>query len=141
MTQRTRATKSRISKASAKVSESQLQRQCVQWFRIQFPKQARLLFAIPNGARLYGSKVDRAKQWNKLVAEGAVAGAADLFLSIPAGELAGLYIEMKTPRGKQSDVQKGFEASVIEAGYGYALPRSFEEFRRVVLSYLASGTY
>lgn len=48
---------------------------------------------------------------------------------------------MKTPRGKQSEAQKGFEEAVLEAGYGYALPRSFDEFVRVVKSYLESGTY
>lgn len=29
--------------------ESHLQRQCVAWFRLQYPKLARLLFAVPNG--------------------------------------------------------------------------------------------
>lgn len=137
----TKATKAKARKLAPKISESQLQQQCVKWYRLQYPKGARLLFAIPNGARLYGSKVQRAVQWKRLQSEGAVVGAADLFLSIPSGDLAGLYIEMKTPRGRQSEAQKGFEAAVLEAGYGYALPRSFEEFVKVIKSYLEHGCY
>jgi len=29
--------------------ESQIQKDCVTWFRLQYPKIGRLLFAVPNG--------------------------------------------------------------------------------------------
>lgn len=80
-------------------------------------------------------------QWNKLVKEGAVKGAADLFLAVPSGDLAGLFIEMKTERGRQSPEQEAFEARVLKEGYGYAMPRSEEEFQRVIKLYLETGTY
>lgn len=122
-------------------TEHALQAACVRWFRLQYPKYKRLLFAIPNGARLYGNKLQRVKQWKKLEKEGAVPGAADLFLSIPSGDLAGLYIEMKTPKGVQSGKQKQFEQDALNAGYGYAMPRSFEEFERIIKNYLNNGEY
>jgi hypothetical protein len=90
---------------------------------------------------LYGDRFQRARQWKKLEEEGAVAGAPDLFLSIPSGQLHGLYIEMKTPEGSQSDKQAAFEADAIQAGYGYAMPRSLEEGINVITSYLKAGSY
>lgn len=121
--------------------ESQIQSGCVRWFRIQYPKFQMLLFAIPNGAVLKGDKKRRGMQMNRLKAEGLVPGSADLFLSIPSGDLSGLYIEMKTPKGRQSENQKRFEEAVLGAGYGYALPRSLDEFMKVVKNYLEYGNY
>lgn len=121
--------------------EHQLQKSCVEWFRLAYSKDAYLLWSTPNGASLAGNATQRGKQWNMLKAEGVLPGVADLFLAIPSGELHGLFIEMKTPRGKQSDVQKEFEDRVIDKGYGYAMPRDIDEFMRVVNSYLENGTY
>ena len=66
---------------------------------------------------------------------------ADLFLSVPSGDLAGLYIEMKTPKGRQSPEQLEFEQEVLEQGYGYCTPRSSREFERAVKMYLETGYY
>lgn len=121
--------------------ESTLQTACVRWFRYSYPKFRLLLFSIPNGAKLHGDAVARAKQWQRLVGEGAVAGAADLFLAIPSGDYSGLFIEMKTKKGKQSATQKAFEADVVENGFGYAVPRTFEQFERIVTNYLKTGEY
>lgn len=129
--------KYRIPKPRRANTEHQLQAACVTWFRYTYPKFRLLLFAIPNGAELKNG----AKAWKKLEAEGAVAGAADLFLSLPVGELAGLYIEMKTPKGRQTKTQKEFEAAVVAQGYGYAVPRSSIEFEKVVKRYLECGEY
>ena len=90
---------------------------------------------------LHGDARQRAMRWGILEREGAVPGVADLFLSVPSGDLAGLYIEMKTPKGRQSDNQKAFEADVIAQGYGYAMPRTFEDFQRIVKSYFETGKY
>ena len=112
--------------------ESKLQKAFVRWFRMQYPKYRKLLFSSLNGVVLKGTPEQRARTWNRLKEEGAVTGVADLFLSVPSGDLAGLYIETKTPRGKQSQAQKEFEAAVLEAGSGCALPRGFEAFSYTV---------
>ena len=132
-------------------AEHVLQVHCVAWFRMQYPTLRRLLFAIPNGAKLSPASgpginhlpegIRRGMAWKKLEAEGAVKGAADLFLSVASGTSAGLYIEMKTPKGSQSEEQKYFEQAVLEQGYGYAMPRTFEEFQRVVKMYFETGEY
>lgn len=124
------------------IIEHDLQVRCVTWFRQKYRQMAGLIFAIPNGADLGGTdRIARAKRWQKLEREGATPGVADLFLAIPSGPLAGLWIEMKTSKGKQSQAQIQFEMNVIRAGYGYAMPRSYEEFKAVVERYLDKGEY
>lgn len=125
----------------ARQLESKLQCECVAWFRLQYPKMHRLLFSIPNGAFLQGDAKKRAMRWAILKREGANPGTADLFLSVARGDFHGLYIEMKTPSGTQSKEQIAFEREMIEEGYGYAMPRTFEEFQRVVGQYLKTGKY
>lgn len=121
--------------------EHKLQKACVAWFRMQYPNL--LIFAIPNGSKLFGTKEQRIKQWNKLQNEGVTKGAADLFLAFAKGDKHGLFIEMKTTakHSKQTDEQLAFEEKVVSFDYGYAMPRTFEEFKRVVKQYLNDGTY
>lgn len=119
-------------------AESQLQRACVRWFRIQHRQHARLLFAIPNGARLHGTKSERGRQWADLAAEGAVAGAPDLFFAMPGLGTHGLFIEMKTPGGRQTPEQKQFQADALVAGYGYVIPRSLGDFIETITEHLTT---
>jgi hypothetical protein len=126
---------------AGKISEHELQVNCVRWFRHHYRRYAHLLFSIPNGARLYGTAKQRGMQWKKLEAEGAQPGVADLFLAVPSGDLCGLWIEMKTIKGRQSDTQRRFEMAVVAMNYGYAMPRTYEEFQTVVGQYLANGAY
>ena len=58
--------------------ESQTQQACVRYFRLQYPRYAGCFFSVPNGGRR--DTVTGAI----LKAEGALAGVADLFLSVPA---------------------------------------------------------
>lgn len=110
--------------------EHQTQCACVRWFRYQYPNLAMLLFAVPNGGardRVTGAK---------LKAEGVVAGVADLFLSVARGGFHGMYIEMKTVNGRQSESQKAFQRSVEAEGYIYKVARSSYGFMREVEEYL-----
>ncbi len=123
----------------------------VAWWRLQYPHRARLLIANLNGAKLapvagrafahLPEAVRRGIAWKRLEEQGAVKGAADLFLSIPSGDYAGLYIEMKTERGKQSPEQAEFEKAVIEQGYGYCVPKGAKAAIDCIISYLENGTY
>ena len=112
--------------------ESQLQRQCVAWFRLQYPKHAKLLFAVPNGGGR--SRVEAAI----MKAEGVVAGVADLILLEPRGGYGCLCIEMKTRiKGSgQSDRQKEWQAATEEAGNRYVVARSLEVFQAIVNEYM-----
>ena len=127
-----------------KHEESVLQRQCVAWFRAQYPQYAMQLTHIPNEGN--GNRVSGAIR----KAEGVVRGVPDLMLLMPSfykdGKRSGcvchgLGIEMKTTRGKQSQEQKDFQVMLNAAWYEYKLVRSLDEFRDVVNDYVDRMSY
>lgn len=108
--------------------ESNIQCTCVRWFRYQYPRL--VLFAIPNGGNrsaVTGAIMKR---------EGVLAGVADLFLAYPSGDKHGLWIEMKTGKGRQSESQKVFQAEMERNDYGYVVCRSLDEFIDEVEKYI-----
>lgn len=112
--------------------ESVIQQNCVRWFRLQFPKLARNLCAIPNG----GAR--RPIEGKIMKAEGVMAGAADLFLFYPSQGFHGLAVEMKTPKGRQQPSQRLWQQAVEEYGYKYIICRSFPDFMREISDYLGA---
>ena len=111
--------------------ESNIQINCVRWFRLAYPKLRTLLCAIPNG----GAR--DAVTGAILKAEGVVAGVADLILFVPNQQSPYLCIEMKTPKGRQSDAQKEWQKSVESVGAKYVVCRSLDDFMQAVKDYLA----
>jgi hypothetical protein len=110
--------------------ESRLQQNCVTWFRLQYSKIGRLLFAVPNG----GSRNLREAQIMK--GEGVTAGVADMILLVPRGSFSSLCIEFKTDRGRQTDSQRDWQALTEQNSNKYVVCRSFDEFREAVEMYL-----
>lgn len=108
--------------------ESEVQRHCIKWFRYQYPRLT--IFAIPNGGAR--GRVEAAI----MKGEGVLAGVADLFLLAPSKGCHGLFIEMKTGTGRQSQSQKEFQAAVEAQGYRYVLCRSLEDFIEQVQDYI-----
>lgn len=112
------------------VEEHLLQCACVQWFRLQYPDYANLLFAVPNGGRR--DKVTG----GKLKAEGVTAGVSDMILMLPRQGFHAACIEMKTPRGRQSQQQRQWQRLVAAQGYRYIIVRTVQEFIDQVNGYL-----
>lgn len=111
--------------------EHQIQCACVRWFAYQYPELRGRLFAVPNGGR---RDVTTAA---KLKAEGVVAGVADLILLKSNHDYGALLVEMKTPKGKQSDSQKKWQLTLCaEEEYKYVVCRSLGDFIREVRDYL-----
>lgn len=111
--------------------EHRIQCACVRWFNVQYPKLHGRLFAVPNGGRRDATTAA------KLKAEGVVPGVADLVLLISNRDYGALLIEMKTPKGRQSDSQKKWEKTVCaNAEYKYVVCRSLDDFICEVDSYL-----
>jgi len=121
-----------------KQREGVLQKNCVRWFRFQFPKLKMLLVSSVNGAMLQGTPEQRAKQWKRLESEGAVPGISDLFLFVARGGYHGLCIEMKIEGNAQSPKQKDFEALVTEQNYKYVVCKTFDSFEKTILEYVNS---
>lgn len=108
--------------------ESKIQQACVRVFRYEYPGVT--IFAIPNG----GARTKT--QGGILKAEGVLAGVADLFVMAARGKQHGLFIEMKIEDGRQSDTQRLFMKSALDAGYAYEICRSLHEFEITVKLYL-----
>lgn len=112
--------------------ESDLQADCVKWFKYQYPQLNKVFFSVPNG-----SKRTRAQQ-AILKKEGAVSGVSDLILLVPNSEFNCLCLEAKIKPNKQSEEQIEFEKAVTNFGSCYKVFYTFEGFRSIVTSYLSS---
>ena len=126
-----------LAKAGAKRSrkcgeaEHKLQEACLRWFNLQYPRLRGRLFAVPNGGRR------DAVTGAKLKAEGVVAGVSDLILLKRTHQYGALLIEMKTPKGRQSEHQRWWQRVVTENGeYKYVVCRGLDDFTRQVDGYL-----
>lgn len=108
--------------------ESNLQIACVKWFRLQHRNA--LLFSIPNGGN---RSVITA---SILKAEGQKAGLPDIMIAVACGGYHGLFIEMKSAKGRLSDNQKAIIPQLETAGYKVAVCSSFEQFQQSVKEYL-----
>lgn len=114
--------------------EHRIQCSCVRWFNLQYPSLKGRLFAVPNGGKR--DEVTAAK----LIAEGVVAGVADLVLLKSNSHYGALLIEMKTPKGKQSESQKEWQLNLCsEDEYKYVVCRSIDDFMREVKDYLRTS--
>ena len=114
-------------------AEDDLQMQCVTWFRLQFPKFARLLHHSPNGGRRNAREGARFKKM------GVQPGFPDLVLLVASQDCHALFIELKSATGRQEDSQKEYQALVEAQGYRYALVRSFDEFKKLIENYMTGN--
>lgn len=120
-------------RARPRHQESNLQKNCVAWFRAQYPDHALMLFAVPNGGGR--SRIEGAI----MKGEGVTAGVADLILLEARGGYGSLCIEMKIrdKASKQSPSQKAWQKAAERFGNFYVVVRSFEAFRAAVSNYMA----
>lgn len=89
----------------------------------------RWLHAVPNGHKMTPGQAAKAK------AAGLTAGVWDLFLPVPTNDGAGLYLEMKSPRGRLSAEQVEFRRD-LSALYDFAVCRTWIEAATAVCDYL-----
>ncbi len=102
-----------------KRSSFEYDEQCVvvQWAQLHESKwhELKWLHASLNGVKLSILQAVKAKK------SGCKKGIADLFLPKTNTEFCGLYIEMKSEKGKQTPKQKEFEAFVKSQHYKYCV--------------------
>lgn len=110
--------------------EAELQSLCVSWFNLQH--RERMILSIPNGALLGGNRFAIVAILKKT---GLLKGAPDLFIPEPTKKYHGLWIEMKTPKGKASPEQLEVMQNLKDRGYYTEICRSFEEFKDTVNKY------
>ena len=113
-------------------SESAEQKTFFSWMNAMRSRWPNLVcFAIPNGGRR------DAVTGSRLKAEGVKAGVPDIFLAKSASGKHGLFIEMKTRRGRVSESQRGLFPLLEAQGYGVAVCRGWREAADAVEAYLA----
>jgi len=100
--------------------EFQLQCQCVEWFRMQYPKKT--IFAIPNGGK---RNVIEAVNFKRM---GVLKGVPDLFIPHPKKGYNGYFIELKTSKGKTSKEQDLLIGGLRLNSYAVDVINSFEDF-------------
>lgn len=112
--------------------EGLIQKECIRWFRLQYPTLSPLLFAVPNG----GTRNE--KEAAELKRQGVVAGVADLILLKPSKDrqFSALCVEMKSRTGKQSLSQISWEKHAKSHGNRYEVVRSVEKFVELVKEHL-----
>lgn len=110
--------------------EHRLQSACVRWFRYQYPKLSKVLFAIPNAARR------SARNGAYMKDEGMLSGVADIILLKSNRSYGALAIEMKTNDGTQQPSQKEWQRECESAGNKYVICRSFDDFKREIENYI-----
>lgn len=101
-------------------SEARLQQQCYMWFHNNYPQHRGLFFKIKNeGYNAIRGARDKAT--------GIVPGVGDMCLLVPNDRAC--FFEFKTEVGKQSLVQKEWEAKVKVSGHYYFLIKTLETFQ------------
>jgi len=111
--------------------ESDLQIQCVKWFRYQYPQYRLNLFSVPNG----GHRRIETAIW--MQREGQVSGVSDLILMVPNMNHSAFFIEMKIKPNKQSTAQKEFQRAVEKfPHYKYEIIYEFDQFKAEITNYL-----
>lgn len=90
-----------------------------------------LLYHIPNGGGRTKAEAGILK------AMGVKAGIPDLFLSVARGTWHGLYIEMKSGKGRLSDAQRDMASKLIQQGYAVFTCRDWIQAKDAIRNYLA----
>jgi hypothetical protein len=99
------------------VNEDNIQAQIIRYFRL-YPDRC-LAFHVPNGGT---RNLIEAVKFKRI---GVVAGVADIIVLLRGGRC--VFLEVKTPHGRQSQRQKDFERRVNKLGFEYYVVRSVEE--------------
>lgn len=111
-----------------KVKEDDIQQSCVFWFGLQYPKFRRLIHHSPNEASYKSAGLQRAM--------GMQVGFPDIFIAVPRGGYHGLFVEMKTPKGRVSKEQTEMLSLLEDQGYKTAIARGVVPFMKVVNEYM-----
>ena len=121
---------SRINVAGAG-SESAEQKAFFRWWHLMQNRWPNVVcFAIPNG----GAR--DAITGARLRLEGVLAGVPDIFLAKAASGKYGMFIEMKTKRGRVSERQRDLFPLLEAAGYAVVVARGWKEAADAVELYL-----
>lgn len=114
-------------------SEAQEQAAVIEWWRFACKKYGVPEVALLHVANEGTGSVVRGRLQKR---QGVRAGVADLFLSVPRGGRAGLWIEMKRKNGQVRPEQREFLNQMQELGYDCAVCRGAEAACEKIHAYM-----
>ena len=101
------------------MTELRIMQECFTWFWNTYPHLRRLFFRIKNeGTSRISGAIGKAT--------GIIPGVSDMILLAKG---TAVFIEFKTPEGKQSESQKKWQTHIENFGYSYHLVHSLSEFQ------------
>lgn len=106
------------------------QTRVVMWFQVTYPSLAGLFYHIPNGQNVGVRAGARLKRC------GLVSGVPDLHLAVPTSKYPGLYIEMKSEKGRCSTTQKSLHEKLRLVGYRVEVCHDYLSAQAVITQYL-----
>jgi hypothetical protein len=95
-----------------------------------------MLFAIPNSGGYKGGFRSNARIVAEMKRQGLKPGVPDVCLPVARRGFHGLYIEMKTDKGKATENQLDWIAALISQNYLAVICRGWDEARAVIEEYL-----
>ena len=110
-------------------AEQKLQTAIVKYIRLAYPNT---LFTATMG----GVKLNSWSQRNALKATGYLKGVADLLIFESKASYKGLFLEVKTDKGKMTKEQKEFQTNAIARGYLCICCKGFDETKNIIDDYL-----
>ena len=119
-----------MSRIKTTVKETAIQQGYFAWVRLHPSPKLQWVHSIPNGARRSITTARRA------IAEGLTSGVADVFVPYANDLYHGLYLEFKTPKGKQTLQQQAFEKYCNDNGYRYVVVRSVDDAIKITCEHL-----
>lgn len=115
-------------KAVLGMTEHTMQVKLIQYIRTFYPDV--LIFAIPNGAAVSG------RNRLRLHKEGLISGIPDVFIATPKNGFNGLFIELKTLTGIESNNQKIIRERLVNNGYLVYVARQLDTALQLIEDYI-----
>ena len=110
------------------MKEHQLQKSIIEYIKLQYPKA--LYCASAGGLR---TSITQAK---RMKATGYIAGFPDLAIFEPLGYYYGLFLEIKTEKGRTSKKQLHWVESLNERNYKAVVVYGFDQAKKELDEYL-----
>jgi hypothetical protein len=137
MTRKSRSSRCAIGKTTRSIglpeykpSESQICQSFLDFVQKRFPGYLPDIIKIDNEGKTSWTEGKRKRR------EGKVKGASDYFIAIPQNSSHGLWLEIKTERGRESPEQKAFGLARQKRGYQYKCVYGIDEAMKTLETYL-----
>lgn len=117
-----------------KRDEDHIQETCVRWYRLVH--RDKMITSFPAGYVFGGDATKRAILGKRMKDMGYMKGVPDLFIPHANRFYHGMFIEMKTPKGRLSPEQKESIRRLESENYKCTVCRSLDEFMKAVNEYM-----